>query len=149
MSITTLTFKVSINASQQEVFEYVMDWKRQSEWIMLTKARKTSIDTNQPGTTIEAWTGVGPLGFLDTMVIELWDPPNQCTVMHTGKVVKGTGVFVVNKISDTKSEFVWEEITPLPLGVVGRIGFWCMRPFLVMMFNRSLKKLKTVVEAKK
>ena len=61
------------------------------------------------GARLEAFTGIGKLGFLDTMTITSWDPPNRCDVDHTGKVVKGTGTFVVTPLSDHASRFIWSE----------------------------------------
>ena len=52
-------------------------------------------DGRHLGARLRAFTGVGPLGFTDTMEIVEWEPPRRCVVRHTGKVVRGDGVFEV------------------------------------------------------
>jgi hypothetical protein len=99
------------------------------------------------GGGVEAFTGVGPLGFLDTMVITGWEPPVRCTVLHTGRVVRGTGVFEVFSLPSSRSRFVWSERLELPLGRLGRISWPVARPLLVAGVRASLTRLARAVEA--
>ena len=84
------------------------------------------------GARLSAFTGVGRVGFLDTMEITEWEPPRLVRVLHTGRVVRGPGIFEVLALPDGRSRFVWREELDLPLGAVGRAGFswWvrCSRP---------------------
>ena len=57
------------------------DWSRQHEWIWATQVR----GGQGLGATVVGWTGVGPVGFTDTMIISEWDPPLRCVVRHTGR----------------------------------------------------------------
>ena len=80
------------------------------------------------GGTIAAFTGLGRVGFLDTMVITGWDPPRRCVVDHTGRVVRGLGIFEVVPDGPSASTFVWTEQLDLPLGALGRLAWPIVRP---------------------
>ena len=75
------------------------------------------------------------------MVITRWEPPFRCDVRHTGRVVRGTGVFEVFSLPGDRSRFAWSEDLDLPLGVLGRIGWLGLRPLFALGVRRSLKRL--------
>ncbi len=137
---------VVVDAPPQAVWDAVTDWPRQSEWMLGTTVRATHLDGVGVGAGLEAFTGVGRAGFLDTMVITEWDPPWRCVVQHTGQVVKGLGVFEVLALPGGRSRFVWAEELDLPLGVLGRIGWPVVRPGFAWGVRRSLQKLAKDVE---
>ena len=100
------------------------------------------------GGGIEAFTGIGKLGFLDTMDITLWEPPHRCHVLHTGRLVRGTGAFEVEPRGEGLSTFVWREDLELPLGPLGRAGWPLVKPVFAFGVNVSLKRFAPVpVEA--
>ncbi len=138
---------VIVDAPPQLVWEAVTDWARQSEWMLGTTVRATDRDGVGVGGGIEAFTGVGRAGFLDTMVITEWDPPRRCVVRHTGDVVKGLGIFEVVALPEGRSRFVWAEELDLPLGVLGRLGWPLIRPGFAWGVRHSLVKLAREVEA--
>ena len=138
---------VVIEAPPEAVWSAVTDWPRQSEWMLGTVVRSTDLDGVGVGGGLEAFTGVGRLGFLDTMVITEWDPPRRCVVLHTGKVVKGLGIFEVVALPGGRSRFVWAEELDLPLGVLGKAGWPIVRPGFAWGVGRSLQKLARDVEA--
>jgi len=137
---------VVVDAPPQAVWEAVTDWPRQSEWMLGTKVRSTELGGVGVGGGLEAFTGVGRAGFLDTMIITEWDPPWKCVVRHTGQVVKGLGIFEVLALPGGRSRFVWAEELDLPLGVLGRIGWPVVRPGFAWGVRRSLQKLARDVE---
>ncbi len=138
---------VVIDAPPEAVWDAVTDWPRQSEWMLGTVVRSTDLEGVGVGGGLEAFTGVGRLGFLDTMVITEWDPPRRCVVLHTGKVVKGLGIFEVIALPGGRSRFVWAEELDVPLGVLGRVGWPIVRPGFSWGVRRSLQKLARDVEA--
>jgi hypothetical protein len=87
------------------------------------------------------------LGFLDTMVIERWEPPRSCHVRHTGRVVRGTGTFAVESLPGNRSRFVWREDLELPLGLLGRLGWPLVRPAFAWGVRLSLRRFARWVEA--
>lgn len=109
----TIIAGVTVAATPERVWELALDWHRQREWIWATRTEGGS----GVGATVTAWTGVGPVGFTDTMVITEWDPPRRCVVRHAGKLVRGTAMFEVFP-RGARAEFRWTErivlTPPLP-----------------------------------
>jgi hypothetical protein len=146
MKTVTLTFKITILASQRDVFDYVSDWERQSDWIMFTTVKRLSDATSQDDVNLLAITKFGPIKLVDTMVVTDWHPYDRINIEHTGRLVLGRGVFSVKEISKNTCEFIWQEITPVPFGLIGRAGLAIFMPLFRMPFDRSLKKLKFNIE---
>jgi hypothetical protein len=140
MKPVELSLSVDIKASQEEVFKKVVDWESQGDWMLGTKVSRTKNNGQGLGGEIVAWTGIWKFGFNDPMVITQWIEPKIVDVKHLGKVVKGTGSMVVEKIDEKNSKFIWSEIIELPLGIVGRIGWIFIKPFFVAGIKYSLNK---------
>lgn len=132
-----IELKVFVNAPSELVWNRITDWPAQSDWMLGTKVTGTG---NSVGGKISAFTGIGPIGFLDTMEITTWQPPVRCDVIHTGKVVKGTGSFQVEQLNSATCNFIWIEDLEIPLGVVGLLGFKILKPFFVLGVKKSLDK---------
>lgn len=142
-----LELSVIIDAPQEVVFAAMADWEAQGQWMLGTEVRTTGVGGVGVGATFEAFTGVGPAGFLDTMVITEWDPPRRVVVEHTGRVVRGLGIMEVLALPDGRSRFVWgEQIIP-PLGALGRLGWPLVRPAFALGVKRSLDAFARLVEA--
>ena len=107
MKPVELTLSVEINASQQEVFNKVVDWESQGEWMLGTKVKGTKNNGQGLGGEINAWTGFWKIGFNDPMVITQWVEPKVVDVKHLGKIVKGTGSMIVERIDENKSRFIF------------------------------------------
>ena len=138
--------RVDIDASPTAVWDAVVDWDAQHEWMFLTRVRGTALDGRGVGGRLEAFTGLGPIGFLDTMEITEWEPPRRCVVLHTGKVVRGTAAFVVEPRETAAATFVWAEWLDLPFGRLGRLGWPLVKPLIALPLAYSLRKLKRRVE---
>ena len=135
--MTELAASVEVDAPAQRLWDTVVDWDTQSEWMFLT----TACGGHGAGATVEGFTGVGRIGFLDTMVITRWEPPRRCVVRHTGRVVRGSAAFEVESLGDGRSRFVWTEWVVPPLGDLGTVGFALVRPLLLVLVRRSLRRL--------
>lgn len=140
MKPVDLSLSVDIKASQSEVFKKVVDWESQGDWMLGTKVSRIKNNGQGLGGEIVAWTGIWKFGFNDPMVITQWIEPKIVDVKHLGKVVKGTGSMVVEKIDEKNSKFIWSETIELPLGIVGRIGWIFIKPFFVAGIKYSLNK---------
>jgi len=138
---------VEVDVPAEVLWGAVVDWDRQSQWMLATTVRATSQDGTGLGAQIEAFTGLGPMGVTDTMVIVEWEPPWRCVVRHTGRVVRGTGVFEVFALPSGRSRLVWSEEIDLPLGRLGRIGWPVAKVVMVAAVRASLAKLARSVEA--
>jgi hypothetical protein len=136
-------------------WDVVMDWGRQSRWMLFTRVRATENDGQGVGGGVSAHTSVGPLGFTDDMVITHWDPPRDCTVKHLGTIVRGTGTFAVRPVAVSAgavsapavsaapggSTFTWSEEVIPPLGRLGAAAWPLVRPAFELMMRISLKRL--------
>lgn len=140
--------RVDVEASAEDVWAGAVDWAGQGEWMLGTTVRPTAQGGRGVGGGIEAFTGVGRVGFLDTMEITRWEPPRACHVLHTGRVVRGTGAFEVEPRGDGRATFVWSEDLVLPLGALGRLGWPLVKPFFAAGVRLSLRRFGRWVEAR-
>jgi hypothetical protein len=137
---------VELELDPQAAWDVVMDWERQSRWMLLTRVWATEQGGSGVGGGVAARTSVGALGFTDDMVITHWDPPRECTVKHLGKVVRGTGAFTVTPTSIASaagggSRFTWAEDVVPPLGRVGVVAWPVVRLGFEWMMRVSLRRL--------
>ena len=130
-----LALTVPVAAPVERTWAAAVDWDRQGEWMPGTAVSGgAGLDAE-----VRAFTGVGPIGFLDTMTITSWDPPRRCDVLHTGRVVRGTGSFVVTPAAGG-SAFTWVEDLELPLGRLGRAGWPLVRPLARLGLRVALRR---------
>ena len=141
---------VQLPLDPETAWDVVIDWDRQSRWMLLTRVRATENDGVGLGGGVAARTSVGALGFTDDMVITHWDPPRECTVKHLGTVVRGTGTFAIvpgrRGVDDTGTQpgvctFTWSEDVVPPLGKLGVAVWPLVRPAFEVMMRVSLRRL--------
>lgn len=146
-----IRLEVPIEAKPRDVFDYVMDWERQSEWVHLTEVRVTSGTGRTVGDTIVAFTGIRlgkvRLGFNDTMTITHWDS-RRVDVLHTGRVIRGAGQFEVMGPVAGPTTFVWSEQLDVPLGALGKLGWRLTQPLVMWSVRDSLRRLAQHVESR-
>lgn len=141
MSRATLEVQLPVAADPDAVFAAITDWGRQSEWMFGTEVHVTAGDGSSVGSALAAFTGIGGIGFLDTMEITRWEPPRRCEVRHTGRLVRGTGIFdVLPGPGTTHSVFRWVEQLDIPFGGFGRLGWTIVRPAFSWGLRQSLDR---------
>ena len=142
MARREITVSVDIDAPVETVWAVVTDWESQGDWMLGTVVKVTRGDGRSIGSEVAATTGVGPLGVTDTMEVVGWDPPHRATVKHTGRIVRGSGVFSVAEREGTggreAATFHWSELLDLPLGPLGALGWPVVRPVFALGLRRSL-----------
>lgn len=143
----TLQLTVDVPADPHTVFAAMTDWDAQHEWMLGTRVRATDQAGRGEGGGIEAFTGLGRIGFWDTMTITRWDPPHVVEVEHTGHVVRGIGVFGVES-SGSGSRFVWREEVDPPLGAFGAAGWYLVKPVLAAGVAWSLRRFARFAAAR-
>ena len=131
----TITSRIALPVPPERAWRAVVDWPRQSQWMLATRVR----GGHGAGAQVVARTGIGPLGFTDTMVITHWEPPRRCVVAHTGRVIRGAGVFEVVP-AGTGSELRWTERLELPFATAGRWGWRVVRPLVQRGMDLSLRR---------
>ena len=145
---------IDIDAPPQVVWEHVVDWPRQGEWMPATRVRALGDaggdaggSASGVGARIEAWTGLGPIGLLDSMTVTAWDPPRRCEVLHTGRLLRGEGGFVVAPNGPGRSRFEWWERFALPAGPLGALAWPAARPAVRAGLRYALHSLKRTAES--
>jgi carbon monoxide dehydrogenase subunit G len=133
---------VDVPATAEEVWAVLVDWSRHGEWVPFTRAEGGAAE----GEGIEAWTGIGPVGFLDTMVISGWRPPHRVEVRHTGRIVRGEGRFDLVDLPGGRCRVTWSELVDLPLGPAGRVGWIAAGPATRAMLRTALHRLAKMFE---
>jgi hypothetical protein len=139
----SLALTVAVPLSQAQTWNAIIDWQGQSRWKLQTKVWVEGEQTSGVGTRIAAFTGplhrfyprFKRLGLLDLMEVTAWQPPVRCDVLHYGSILKGTGVFEVEAIDDSRSLFHWSEVIEAP-----RALFLLVRPFILIGVKISLAR---------
>jgi len=145
--------EVALDVPAEVAWDFVTDWPRQGEWVPHTRVEHVDLDdrVHAVGGRIRAWSGLGPVGFWDTMTITSWeqrpDGGGHCEVLHTGSVVRGEGEFEVVAEGENRSRFLWKETVVVPFGRVGALGFRAGRPLVERVIDQGLAVLKERVEA--
>lgn len=132
-------FRVSviIKSDLNQVWNRLIDWKSQGEWMALTKVW-SSVDESGisgVGTEIQAFTGVGRFGILDKMVVTEWQPPQFCAVDHYGRWIKGIGEFKLTQLPDNTVRFDWYEEIKAP-----KLVLLAIKPGILIAVTYSLRK---------
>lgn len=139
----SLALTVAVPLSQAQTWNAIIDWRGQGKWMLQTKVWVEGEQTSGVGTRIAAFTGplhrfyprFKRLGLLDLMEVTAWQPPVRCDVLHYGLILKGSGVFEVEAIDDSRSLFHWSEVIEAP-----RALFLLARPFILIGVKISLAR---------
>jgi len=146
--VPVLALHVDVDAPAEDTWRAAVDWATQRDWMLGTRVTPTHLDGRGVGGRIEAFSGLGRIGFLDPMEITLWQPPRACHVTHLGRVVRGTGAFEVEPRGDRRSRFHWREELDLPLGLLGRAGWLLVRPLFAYGVQLSLRRFARLVASR-
>ena len=137
MPLNEFKLSISISAPISEVWEKLVDWKSQSEWMALTHVWSSADHDGKSGvgTVIEAFTGIGKFGVLDQMKVVEWKPPTFCAVNHFGRFIKGIGEFRLVELSPSETRFDWYERIDAPRWLLALI-----RPVILVAVKFSLSR---------
>jgi uncharacterized protein YndB with AHSA1/START domain len=83
------------------------------------------------------------LGQWDHMTVTAWQPPNICDVVHTGRIIKGTGRFELTQIDAFTTRFDWSEEIEAPRAIFLLIapGLYAGVRISLMAFRRQLQSV--------
>ena len=145
----TLAIRVDCDASIEKVWAKIADWGSQGEWMVATRVWLTSDISEGVGTSIAAFTGpahriypkLSFLGLLDKMTVTTWEPPSRCDVIHTGKILKGTGTFQLDSNGPNSTTFFWSETIDIhrALFLFGAPFIWLGVRISLARFARQFK----------
>jgi uncharacterized protein YndB with AHSA1/START domain len=132
-----------IKAPIEKVWQALAQWESQGEWMLLTKVEVTSEIREGFGTSIAAFTGIGKVGLMDHMKVTAWQPPNICDVVHTGRIIKGTGRFELTQIDDFTTRFDWSEeiLAPRAIFLLIAPGLYAGVRISLMALRRQLQSV--------
>ena len=142
MKSNHIAMTLVIKAPIEKVWQALAQWESQGEWMLLTKVEVTSEIREGVGTSIAAFTGIGKVGLMDHMKVTKWQPPNICDVVHTGRIIKGTGRFELTQIDDFTTRFDWSEEILAPRAV-----FLLIAPGLYAGVRISLMALRRQLQS--
>jgi carbon monoxide dehydrogenase subunit G len=142
-----LQVDVEVDAPAEATWPVLTDWDRQHEWALLTRTRGIGpTGGHAVGEQVHAVTGLGPLGFLDSMVITRWDPPTVCEGRKTGRVVRGQARVEVTPLGPSRSRVTYRAEVDLPAGRLGSLVWPVVRAGIAGGFAVSLRRLARIVE---
>ncbi|GAA1887016.1 SRPBCC family protein [Lapillicoccus jejuensis] len=134
----------TVDAPVDRVWATVTDFAGYGRWIPLTRMRT---DPGEPrvGWQFGGFTGLGPVGFLDSMLVTVWEPPADgvsratFSVRKTGYVLAGWADVVLEpRDAGTRTQLTWtEEIVPRPVAV-GRLLAAVADPLTERLFGRAV-----------
>jgi carbon monoxide dehydrogenase subunit G len=140
-----LTSSVLVARPPAAVWDYLVDWRRQGEWMPLTAVAPLDDEGHRVGGRLSARTGLGRLGFTDPMTITTWDPPYRLGLRHTGRVVRGEGTALV-EAAGTGTRLTWEELIDVPGGAAGALAWRVARPLTQRVLDWTLDRLRRRLE---
>ena len=142
MKSNHIAMHLEIKAPIEKVWQALAQWETQGEWMLLTKVDVVSKIREGVGTSIAAFTGIGKLGIMDHMQVTKWQPPNICDVIHTGRIIKGTGRFKLTQIDAFTTRFDWSEEIQAPRAI-----FLLIAPGLYAGVRISLMALRRQLQS--
>jgi uncharacterized protein YndB with AHSA1/START domain len=141
-----VTATVIVNAPARQVFDALVAWDRQGEWIPFTQVRLADGDGGE-GSSIEAVTRIGATAVRDEMRVVKFDPPYEVRVVHYGRILRGPGVMRCTPMDGGRTQVVWHEWFHLPGGAAGRLAWPVLWPGSKVSLNQALRKFARLVES--
>lgn len=133
---------VDVRTDPDTAFAALVDLPSQEKWIIATKLYPIDGDVSVPnvGSRLAAFTGVGSIGFLDTMTVTELAPPHRWITAKDGDLLRGVGIMQVDPLTDG-CRVTWANELELPFGVIGRIGWLLVKPLARVGLQASLHRL--------
>jgi hypothetical protein len=140
-----LAVETVVDVAPDRLWQLLADWDRHGEWMPCTRVWHVDGPPLGVGTRIAARTGLGPVGFVDTMTLTSVDAPHRYEVVHTGRVIKGVGAFMV-EADRGRARFRWWERVDLPGGPLGRPLWWVAGPLSRLLLGWAMGRLRRLAE---
>lgn len=137
---------VDLSVGPDTAFASMVDLPSQERWIIATRLYpiEGAVSVPQVGSRLAAFTGIGSIGFLDTMVVTVYDPPWRWVTQHEGEFVRGVGIFEIEATA-TGCRVTWAEELELPFGFVGVLGWPLISPIARIGLQASLRRMATQI----
>ena len=124
-------------------------WERQPEWMLDAKSVEVLTPEREGvGVTIRCPTNLLGVTVEDVMRVTGWQHQEELEVTHLGRVITGSGAFLLSDAPDGGTRIAWWEQVDPPLGALGEWGATTLLlPILKRIFGRSLARLARMAEA--
>jgi hypothetical protein len=124
-------------ADPGSVWGTLVDWERQSEWLVDAVWVRVVGDRREgTGTRVASRTRVLGVPLLtDVLEVVEWDPPRRLTLVRKG-FVRGRGEWRLHPAGG-ETRFVWTEEIRLPIPLLGELALALYRPILRWLMGRS------------
>ena len=139
---------IDLTTDPDTAFAAVVDLPSQEKWIIATRLYPIEGPTSVPqgGSRMAAFTGIGSIGFLDTMTVTEYDPPHRWITDKDGDLLRGVGIMQVDPLPGG-CRVTWANELELPFGLVGRLA-WPLGRFVAQLgmqacLRRLAKQLQT------
>jgi uncharacterized protein YndB with AHSA1/START domain len=141
----TTTIRASVELpgiAPERAFAALVDLAAQERWMIATKLYpvESAAPVPEVGSRVAAFTGVGGLGFLDTMVVTAYDPPHQWVVAKDGRLLQGVGTMRVEATAGGSRAIWMNELTP-PFGILGRLAARLAGQVAALALQACLRRL--------
>ncbi|MBG61574.1 MAG: hypothetical protein CMP03_03610 [Woeseiaceae bacterium] len=123
-----------------KVMENHVNWMEDAIKIDILSENNSGINTK-----MNVLTKVGPIKLVDTITVIEWKEKESIGVIHQG-IVTGIGIFYLNELNDSQTEFKWEETLKFPIYLGGVIGEFFGAFVLKYIWKKNLKNLKEIIE---
>lgn len=136
-------------APRAVVWQVLTHWERQPEWMLDAKSVEVLTPQREGvGVTIRCPTNLLGVTVQDVMRVTAWREQEELEVTHLGRVITGTGAFVLDDAPDGGTRILWWEQVDPPLGALGEWGATTfVLPILRRVFGASLQRLARLAEA--
>jgi uncharacterized protein YndB with AHSA1/START domain len=133
------------------VWDALTDFGAYGRWIPLTSMR-TDPPPVRLGWGFAGFTGLGPVGFLDSMLVVRWEPPAdggaRFAVRKTGRGLGGWADVALTATDAGGTEVVWrEEIVPRP-EPLGRLVARASERVTARLFAEALDRMLEAAAAR-
>lgn len=143
-----LEVDVPIDAPRAVVWAVLTDWERQADWMVDAVAVHVLTPHREgEGVTVRVPTRLLGLTVQDVMRVTGWVEQQRLEVVHLGRVITGSGAFVLADDPRGGTHVTWEECIDPPLGALGEwVATRVLLPVLRRVFRRSLHRLAVLAE---
>ncbi|MEO3938249.1 SRPBCC family protein [Dermatophilaceae bacterium Soc4.6] len=149
----TAVIRRTVDAPVTLVWATVTDFAAYGRWIPLTRMR-TDAGSPRVGWGFGGFSGLGPVGFLDPMLLTVWEPPTddgapaRFRVRKTGYLLTGWAeVTLEPRDGGTRTQLTWaEQIVPRPVQV-GRLLARVSDPVTARLFGRAVDGMAAAATA--
>ncbi|HYN72797.1 MAG TPA: SRPBCC family protein [Nakamurella sp.] len=133
---------VDLSVAPATAFAALVDPRSQERWMIATKLYSIEgpVSVPQVGSRLAAFTGIGNIGFLDTMIVTVYDPPRRWIMDKDGDLLRGVGIMQVEPLGDG-CRVTWANELEPPFGLLGRVGALVAKPIAKLGLQACLRRL--------